>query len=176
VFLDRDGVLNRIVERGGQAASPRTIDELVVLPGAAAALDKLGALGFLRFAVSNQPDVARGLMDAATLDALWARLRAELELEDVCACCHDDADNCACRKPRPGMIRSLAQQWQVNLATSFMIGDTWRDIRAGRAAGCRTILLRRAYSGDAAADYEVQSLEEAVALIEAICSSEVLAV
>jgi D-glycero-D-manno-heptose 1,7-bisphosphate phosphatase len=175
VFLDRDGVLNRIVERMGQAVSPRSADEFLIEPGAAAALDKLRALGFLRFAVSNQPDVSRGLMSSETLDALWARLRAELELEDIRTCCHDDADNCACRKPKPGMLLSLAQQWRVELGSSFMIGDTWRDIGCGRAAGCRTILLRRPYSGDAEADHEVDSLDEAVTLIEAI-NSEVVTV
>jgi D-glycero-D-manno-heptose 1,7-bisphosphate phosphatase len=176
VFLDRDGVLNRIVERNGQAASPRSAEDLEVIPTAAEALDRLRALGFLRFAVSNQPDVARGLMTADAVTKMWEKLRAQLDLDDIRTCCHDNSDDCACRKPNAGMLLSLAGEWRVDLASSFMIGDSWRDVAAGRAAGCRTILLRRHYSGDTAADHEVDTLAEAVTLIESICSNEAVTV
>lgn len=165
VFLDRDGVLNAIVPRDGRPGSPRRFDELVVVEGAGRAVERLRAAGWLAFIVTNQPDIARGLMPQAELDAIMAAIRDEIEVDDAVVCPHDDADGCACRKPRPGMLLSLAERWGVDPARSYMIGDTERDMGAARAAGCRGILLRRGYNADARADARVETLDEAVTLI-----------
>ena len=100
VFLDRDGVLNRIVWRDGKAASPRTVDELVIEPEAPAALAAMKDAGFKLFVVTNQPDVRRGLMAKSALEAIHLALRDALQVDDVAVCEHDNADDCACRKPQ----------------------------------------------------------------------------
>jgi D-glycero-D-manno-heptose 1,7-bisphosphate phosphatase len=90
-----------------------------------------------------------------------------LPLDDVRVCYHTDADQCECRKPRPGMLLQAAADWQIDLRSSFMIGDRWRDIDAGRAAGCRTILVGGGYAEQAAAGFDIQvrSLREAARYI-----------
>jgi D-glycero-D-manno-heptose 1,7-bisphosphate phosphatase len=141
VFLDRDGVLNAAVARGGRPHPPASAAELVVLPGVPEALARLRAAGFLLVVCTNQPDVARGAATLASVEAIHARLRAALPLDDVRCCLHDDADGCACRKPAPGLLLAAARDWGVDLARSYMVGDRWRDVAAGAAAGCRTVFV-----------------------------------
>jgi D-glycero-D-manno-heptose 1,7-bisphosphate phosphatase len=165
VFLDRDGVLNRVVWRDGKAASPRTLDELVIEPEAPAALASLKAAGFKLFVVTNQPDVRRGLMAKSALDAIHGALRDALPVDEVAVCDHDNADDCACRKPRPGMLLDLARRHDLDLSASIMVGDQDRDIACGRAAGCATVLLARPYNSGAGADHVVKTLPQAMSVI-----------
>jgi D-glycero-D-manno-heptose 1,7-bisphosphate phosphatase len=158
VFLDRDGVLNEVVMRQDRVESPRALDEFRIVPDAAAAVARLKAAGLPVLVVTNQPDVARGLLSRADLDAMLDRLRTEVGIDDALACPHDDADRCECRKPLPGLLAALARRWDVALERSFMVGDTWRDMDAGRTAGCRTVLLRTSYNGDAHGDAVAGSL------------------
>ncbi len=146
VFLDRDGVLNEPVVRDGRPHPPGSIEELVVCDGAAAALRALRDEGFALLVVTNQPDVARGVTPRSAVDAINARLRAELPVDDVLVCAHDDADACDCRKPKPGLLRAGARLHGVDLTRSYLVGDRWRDIEAGAAAGCRTVLVDRGYA------------------------------
>lgn len=161
VFFDRDGVLNEVVEREGEPGSPRALSELVVTPGAADVIHRLRAAGLRAFVITNQPDIARGRVSAAAADAIMAAVLSVLPLDDALVCPHDDADGCACRKPQPGMIERLAARWGVDAHASWVVGDRWRDVEAGRAAGCRTVLLRRAYNAGVGADAVVENLEEA---------------
>jgi len=165
VFLDRDGVLNSVVMRDGKPASPRSLAEFVLEPGVEEALRPLDAAGFLLFAVTNQPDVRRGLLDAAVLESMSAQLQATLPLREVLACRHDDRDACDCRKPKPGMLTELAGRWQIDLGRSFMIGDQDRDMACGRAAGCKTIQLEKDYNHGIAADWRVPDLAAATAVV-----------
>jgi len=165
VFLDRDGVLNRVVWRDGKAASPRTLDELVVEPEAPAALAALKDAGFKLFVVTNQPDVRRGLMAKSALDAIHGALRDALPVDEVAVCEHDNADDCACRKPRPGMLLDLARRHDLDLSASVMVGDQDRDIACGQAAGCATVLLARQYNSGAGADHVVETLSQAMSVI-----------
>ena len=167
VFLDRDGVLNANLVRDGKPFAPRRIEDFRLLPGVEDAVRRLKAAGFLAIVVTNQPDVAAGLTPRATVDAMHARLRAILPLDDIKVCWHRDVDACACRKPKPGMLLEAAAEHDVDLAASYMIGDRWRDIDAGRAAGCTTILVDHGLVQEQPArpDFKVSSLEEAVALI-----------
>jgi D-glycero-D-manno-heptose 1,7-bisphosphate phosphatase len=145
VFLDRDGVLTRVRVRGGLPYSALSLDEFRILPQAARALAALRAAGFLLLVVTNQPEVARGNLRRGVLRAMHARLRRELPLHDIYVCLHDDGDGCACRKPKPGLLTAAAQAWNVDLRRSFMVGDRWRDIAAGRAADCRTVYVDGGY-------------------------------
>jgi D-glycero-D-manno-heptose 1,7-bisphosphate phosphatase len=160
VFLDRDGVLNRVVWRGGKPASPRHVGELAIEPEAPAALAALRAAGLLLFAVTNQPDIRRGLMAPADLDAIHARLADALPLDEIAVCVHDDRDACDCRKPKPGMLLDLARRWNIDLRRSWMIGDQDRDIACARAAGCAGLLIARDYNTGAGADLVGASLAE----------------
>jgi D-glycero-D-manno-heptose 1,7-bisphosphate phosphatase len=169
VFLDRDGVLNRALERDGKPYPPRNPEELEILPGVPEALALLKARGFLLIVVTNQPDVARGTLPRELLDAIHARLTAELPLDDIFICPHDDADACACRKPKPGLLLEAASKHGIDLASSFMVGDRWRDIDAGHAAGCTPILIDYQYrerppAREPAA--RVRSLLDAVRIME----------
>jgi D-glycero-D-manno-heptose 1,7-bisphosphate phosphatase len=146
VFLDRDGVLNAAVVKDGKPYPPDSAAEMQILPGVRDATDRLHAAGFVLVVVTNQPDVARGKQTAAEVDAIHAKLRAELPaLDAVYSCTHDDADHCECRKPKPGMLVTAATQLGISLSDSFMVGDRWRDIEAGDAAGCRSLFIDRDY-------------------------------
>lgn len=154
-------MLNEIIVRDGVIGSPRHPGELRVVAGAVSAADRLRQAGYRIFVVTNQPDVARGVLSTDDLTTMMNRLRDQIGFDDFRACTHDDADACDCRKPKPGMLRVLAKGWDIDLARSWMIGDTWKDIEAGQAAGCRTILLRRGYNTDVTADIAVDDLGEA---------------
>jgi D-glycero-D-manno-heptose 1,7-bisphosphate phosphatase len=141
VFLDRDGVINRPIVRDGKPYPPSRLEDLEVLPGVKEALARLRDAGFRVVVVTNQPDIARGTQRRDVVDAMHSRLRADLPIDEFRMCPHDDRDGCDCRKPSSGMIESAAHDSRLDLAGSFMIGDRWRDIEAGRRAGCTTILI-----------------------------------
>jgi D-glycero-D-manno-heptose 1,7-bisphosphate phosphatase len=146
VFLDRDGVLNESIVHNGRPYPPASLAELKLFPDASPALARLKTAGFLLLVVTNQPDVARGRQSREIVDAMHARMAAALPIDDFFVCWHDDADRCDCRKPLPGLLYSAADRYEVDLRGSFLIGDRWRDIDAGTAAGCRTVLIDRQYN------------------------------
>jgi len=165
VFLDRDGVINRAMVREGKPYPPATLEELQILPDAAAALADLKQRGFLLLVVTNQPDVARGQQRREMVEQINRALASALPLDEVLVCYHSDHDACQCRKPQPGLFVQAAVDWEIDLARSFVIGDRWRDIDAGYNAGCMTVLIDYAYEERAPAhqpDVRVKSLREAV--------------
>jgi D-glycero-D-manno-heptose 1,7-bisphosphate phosphatase len=145
VFLDRDGVLNEVIIRDDKPYPPRDLTELVITRGALAALEALKREGLLLIVVTNQPDVARGAVRRVDIDKINAQLLAILPLDAIEVCEHDDNAQCDCRKPKPGMILRARDKFYIGLAGSFMVGDRWRDIEAGRRAGCRTVLIGDGY-------------------------------
>ncbi len=164
VFLDRDGVLNRaFIHDDGMSHPPASSDELEILPGVAEACMALRQAGFLLIVVTNQPDVARGTQRRHVVEAMSDALRRQMSIDDIRVCYHDDSDDCACRKPRPGLLLEAASVWGIDLPSSFMVGDRWKDIEAGRRAGCRTVLIRRGYSETERCnpDFQATSLREA---------------
>jgi D-glycero-D-manno-heptose 1,7-bisphosphate phosphatase len=164
VFLDRDGVINRAYWRDGVSRPPSALETLEILPGVEDALRRLRLAGYRLIVVTNQPDVARGTLTRETVDAMHDRLLSVLSLDEIRVCYHDDADACACRKPRPGLLTMGAP---VNFAASVMVGDRWRDIEAGRNAGCATVLVgdHRQESLPHEPDVRVSSLAEAATWI-----------
>jgi D-glycero-D-manno-heptose 1,7-bisphosphate phosphatase len=167
VFLDRDGVLNEAIIRNGKPYPPRDLSELVITHRARAALEELKCEGFLLIVVTNQPDIARGRANRADVEKINAQLAASLPLDAIEVCEHDDKKQCYCRKPRPGMILRAREKLGADLAGSFMVGDRWRDIEAGRRAGCRTILIGDGYGETfpSAPTIKLASLPEAAAWI-----------
>ncbi|MGE3839986.1 MAG: D-glycero-alpha-D-manno-heptose-1,7-bisphosphate 7-phosphatase [Vicinamibacterales bacterium] len=156
-------MINRPIVREGRPHAPVRFDELEILPGVPAALDRLRAAGFRLVVVTNQPEVARGTLPADVLRAMHQHLLESLPLDDVRACTHDDRDACSCRKPQPGLLLDAANDENLSLASSFMVGDRWRDVEAGRRAGCRTIFIDWGYHERPpdAPDATVASLAEA---------------
>jgi D-glycero-D-manno-heptose 1,7-bisphosphate phosphatase len=146
VFIDRDGVLSKALVRDGKPYAPATLAEFEIDPSAGASLERLRSAGYLLIVVTNQPEVGRGNVARSTVDAMHHLLRETLPLDDVLVCYHRDADGCNCRKPRPGLLLDAAERFGIGLPSSFMVGDRWRDIDAGAAAGCRTVLIDHAYS------------------------------
>jgi D-glycero-D-manno-heptose 1,7-bisphosphate phosphatase len=123
----------------------------------------LRSAGFHLIVVSNQPDVARGTQTRACVEQINARLQDQLPLDEFRICYHDDADNCDCRKPRPGLLLQAARELHIDLAASFMVGDRWRDIEAGHLAGCKTLFVDHGYDEPQPKhpDARVKSLAEA---------------
>lgn len=164
VFLDRDGVINEAVVREGRPYPPASASEVVVVRGAEESLARLKQQSFLLIVVTNQPDVARGTTTKKQVDEINQLLFTQLPLNDFFVCFHDNSDNCACRKPKAGLLLEAAAKHDIDLNASFMIGDRWRDIEAGSTAGCRTVLIDRCYnerSANIKPDMCVHSLSEA---------------
>lgn len=143
VFLDRDGVLNRAVSRAGKPFVPSSLAELEILPGVPEALAKLRTADFLLIIVTNQPDVRRGLISLESVESIHTFMREHFPLDEIRVCYHVNEDRCACRKPLPGMIYAAAVEREIDLSRSYMVGDRWRDVGAGTAAGCTTILVNK---------------------------------
>lgn len=167
LFLDRDGILNEVVRRGEVVSSPRDLDEWHFLEESVQLVETARRLGFLTVVVTNQPDVERGHMSRETLDQLHRLLLTRLPLDHIEVCpSGDNADRR--RKPNPGMLLDAAAALDIDLARSFFLGDSHKDVLAGRAAGVATILLRTDYNQAVEADHVVANLGQAAALLEEV--------
>ena len=167
VFLDRDGVLNRAVMSNGKPYPPRSIAEVEILPGVSESLELLKEKGFVLIVVSNQPDVARGKISMESVEEINTYLEERLPVDRFIMCYHDNSDECDCRKPHAGMLFAGGHEFDVDLERSFMIGDRWRDIEAGIAAGCRTIFIDYGYNEKSPRVYNFRALStyEAISTI-----------
>jgi D-glycero-D-manno-heptose 1,7-bisphosphate phosphatase len=145
VFLDRDGVINGAVVRKGKPYPPDRLEDLRVLPGVPGILARLRAAGFLNVVVTNQPDVATGKQRREVVELMHAFLLSSLPLDAVKVCYHTDSDGCQCRKPGPGMLLEAAAELGIDLPASYMVGDRWRDVGAGQAAGCKCFYIDYGY-------------------------------
>src|SRR5690349_11538931 len=125
VFIDRDGVINRTFVRDGVSYPPYTLAEFEILPGVAEALDRLAALNLPLIGVTNQPDVARGSQTKAVIESFHDLLMKQLPLTAIYSCYHDTPDKCECRKPKAGMMLQAAREHDLDLPSSYMIGDRW---------------------------------------------------
>lgn len=164
-FLDRDGVINCKSPEGQYVTR---WEELRFLPDVANAIARLNRAGFRVIVVSNQRCVAKGLMTAADIDAIHERMCSDLEaagatIDGVYYCPHEKRPPCGCRKPAPGMLLSAAREHQIDLAASWMIGDSDVDVGAGRNAGCKTARVTRNHKAvNGSADVVADSLLDAI--------------
>jgi D-glycero-D-manno-heptose 1,7-bisphosphate phosphatase len=194
VFLDRDGVINRMVlhPEFGIVDSPANPEQMVLLPGVGRAVAELKHLGLPVIVVSNQPGIAKGKFTRALLEAMERKMFADIErdggrLDAVYNCLHHpDAiieelrKRCECRKPKPGLLRQAAREHTLDLKRSFMVGDGVTDILAGQAVGATTLLVsqRKCYNCESLAehyarpDYLVSDLREAAYVIRALESGD----
>jgi D,D-heptose 1,7-bisphosphate phosphatase len=175
VFLDRDGV---ITEDPPHYA--HRLDQLRIIPGSAEAIQRLNVHNFRVIVISNQSGVARGYYQEEDVKIFNDRMDFLLEKEgahiDAIYYCphHPDAIierykiDCDCRKPKPGMILDAAQKYSIDIQNSFVVGDKWSDIIAGRAAGSRTVLVLTGHGKDeyqdamGSADFIASDLYDAV--------------
>lgn len=168
VFLDRDGVLNHPIVRGGRPYPPSRVEEFQLYHDAADGCARLKAAQFILVVITNQPDVGRGTLDRATVEATHAMIQAGLPALDRIEVCYHAGESygepCECRKPRPGMILRAAAELGINLSASYVIGDRWRDIDCARAAHCRAIFIDHGYHEPlrAAPDFTVTNFTNAV--------------
>ena len=169
VFLDRDGVINRALEREGRPYPPTSLAEFEILPDVPAALAKLKAAGYLLIVATNQPDVGRGTLRQEVVDQIHTRLSLQLPVDRVEVCFHPGKglSECDCRKPKPGMLLHAARELDIDLAHSWMVGDRWRDVDCGHAAGCKTIFIDRGYAEELRQkpDFSARNLGEAADII-----------
>lgn len=137
------------------------------MEGVSETLAGLSARGYLLLVITNQPDVARGTTARHTVEAFHRKLLDELPIAHVYSCFHDDSDGCGCRKPKPGMIFQARDEYGIDLAASWVVGDRFRDIEAGQAAGCRTVYVRHDYAEQPARghDHEAARLSDLLAWI-----------
>ena len=143
VFLDRDGVINRKLPEGQYVTR---WDQVKFFPQCAQAVKRMRDAGFLTVVVTNQRVVAKGLLSEPALELLhqricWELFKGEKGFDAIYYCPHEENPPCECRKPRPGMLLKAAQDHGIDLANSWMIGDSEADVLAGKTVGCRTIRI-----------------------------------
>jgi histidinol-phosphate phosphatase family protein len=170
-FLDRDGVINRKAPQGQYITR---WEEFEILPHVAEAISKLNAAGWLVVIITNQRCVAKALISEQELDQLHQRMLSAFadhgaHIDAIYSCPHELNEQCACRKPAPGMLLKAANELSIDLGQSWMVGDSNIDIEAGRAAGCCTILVQdKQRDEQMQAGHCVQDLRAAVNAILAI--------
>jgi len=168
VFLDRDGVINRPVVREGKPYPPATVAEFALLPGVEEACARLKESGWLLIVATNQPDVGRGTQRREEVEAMHTAMCTRLPIDRV-EVCYDPGQGqpSEFRKPAPGMLLRAAHELEIDLARSWMIGDRWRDVDCGAAAGCRTIFIDYGYDEKLRAQpgFRAGSLLEAAAIV-----------
>ena len=168
VFLDRDGVLNRAIVYDGKPYPPSRLDDLEILPGSIISLAKLADLGYVLIGVTNQPDVARGTQSRELVESLNAVVQTRLQINEILVCYHDELDQCNCRKPKPGLILQAAEKYGLDLSRSWMVGDRWKDIAAGQAAGLKTIFVDYHYVETYKGNYADYIIEDTLYLADII--------
>lgn len=142
IILDRDGVIN--VESDAYIKAP---DEWVPIPGSLKAIARLTRAGHSVVIMTNQSGIGRGFFSVETLNQIHAKLSASLSvlgghIEKIYYCPHHPNDNCICRKPKPGMLKQIQQDFNVDLKDCLLIGDSWRDMQAAQAAQCPCWLVK----------------------------------
>lgn len=167
VFLDRDGVINKVIIVDRRPYPPRNKRDVELIDGVPEALQRLRDAGFLLIVVTNQPDVARGNLSKKAVHEINGSLLEMLPIDEFQVCFHDDSDRCKCRKPAAGSLLDSAEKYGIDLGLSYMIGDRWRDIEAGRKAGCKTFFIDYGYDEKRPSefDYLVAGLPEATKII-----------
>jgi len=142
VFLDRDGVINKSIIVDGKPYPPKNYDEFEILPGVKKALLMLKKAGFLLIVVTNQPDVGDKKQKKEIVESFHEYLLKNFPI-DFIEVCYDR--NSSCYKPKTKLFENAANKFNINFSKSYMIGDRWRDIEAGKNVGCITFFIDYGY-------------------------------
>ena len=146
IFLDRDGVINKAIIRDGLPYSPKGKDDFAALEGVGEALSIIYESNIVPVVITNQPDVSRGIVTRELIEWQHSRLREKFGIQHFYTCYHDDSESCECRKPKIGLITEASRQLDIDLKGSFLVGDRWKDIRAGQKAGCLCFFIDYQYA------------------------------
>jgi len=160
VFLDRDGIINRAIIKNNIPYSPRKLSEFTLNTDIKPVIEVIKKHGYIVIVVTNQPDVARGLLKESILQRMHTIIRKNLPIDDIYYCPHDDLDKCTCRKPKPGMLFEAGKKWGIDLKKSYYIGDQARDVLTAYSAGCIPIILDYPYNRDVKESLRINRLEE----------------
>lgn len=168
IFFDRDGVILKAVVMDGKPRPPHSSAEYKalsgVMSGAKETVEAVKRAGFLAILISNQPDIAYGVISKAE----WKRIQnqiADIPFDDVFVCFHRRDEGCDCMKPKPGMLLAAAKKWKIDLSQSFVVGDTKDDAVAAQSAGCRSVILAAPYNSELTSDFRLHSLAELSAIL-----------
>jgi D-glycero-D-manno-heptose 1,7-bisphosphate phosphatase len=143
IFFDKDGTLNYSVFWKDKYRAPRKVSETFFYKGLTEKFQILNELDFLIFLVTNQPDISNGDIDTINYSGIVNHIKKNFDIVEVATCVHPSKQQCLCRKPSPKMLFDLSSKHNIELKNSWMIGDRISDIKAGKLAGCKTILIRR---------------------------------
>ena len=169
IFFDRDGVI--IENRKSQINSPLSIRKFEDIKLVYGIQDIVSWLSnkFLIIIISNQPDIARGLLSRPELDKINSYLKKEIKIDDIFCCLHDDKDNCECRKPKVGLINMALKKYPIDLSHSYLIGDRWKDMKTALNAGCKSIFLDYKYEESKKVkfnyDYKIENIAQIKGII-----------
>lgn len=173
IFFDRDGVVNHTIDRGDNCivdgkkvrfTAPWTYDEFKVKEGVEEIINQLKELGFLIILTTNQPDIAYKNLSLEDHNSIMADIN-KFSFDDIFVCTHGREDNCVCKKPKSGMLLEAAKKHNIDLESSFMIGDTINDVLSGESVGCKTILLNYEYNKGVECDHRIHNLMDIVRII-----------
>jgi D-glycero-D-manno-heptose 1,7-bisphosphate phosphatase len=162
VFIERDGILNEAKAGPRHQITPLVLEEYRVNTKVKGLIRALKSNGFVLIVTTNQPGLSRGYQSRRELDRMHELLRRTFPLDDILICPHDEADQCPCRKPRPGLFIEAAFKWHLNLDHSFVISDKWQDAEAARTAGCTSLLLQSPWIGQGHHDFVLPDLKSIV--------------
>jgi D-glycero-D-manno-heptose 1,7-bisphosphate phosphatase len=171
IFLDRDGTLNQQVIRDGKPYPPQSLAEFELFPDVPAACAKLASAGYVLVVATNQPDVGRGTQSREVVESMHSRLQQlvpQISRIEVCYAPGRPGDKPdPRRKPEPGMLLDAAKALGLDLKSSWMIGDRWRDVDCGIRAGVRTVFIDFGYTEElhSPPDFKVKSFGEAARII-----------
>ena len=166
IFFDRDGVLNEVVDRGYnffvqgkkvRFTAPFNYSEFHLKSGLFELLEAIGKLGYLRILATNQPDIAYGTMTPMEHERIMTEVK-KLPLDDIYICPHGRNDGCLCKKPLPGMLLDAAKKWEIDLSSSYLVGDTKSDLEAAKAAGVRSVIVSDGRNYDLKPEVRIENL------------------
>ena len=167
VFLDRDGVVNKAKIINGKPYPPKSKSEVEIFDDVISSVNRLKSKGFEIVVITNQPDIARKKTKLTTVLEIHEYIREKSTISNFFICPHDDVDECECRKPKIGLLVQAAQEFNIDLNGSHLVGDRWKDIKAGQDAGCTCYFINNQYSEKYPhlPYFEVKSLSDATNII-----------
>ena len=162
IFVDRDGVLNNL----GLKKTIYYPTQFIIADGVKETLPILQSYGYKTIVITNQPEIARGTLTLTQLDEIHKEMSENLNIDDIFTCPHDDSDNCRCRKPEVGLLTSAAKKYNLDLTECYMVGDRNSDIRAGKNAGCTTIIIDKMYNQSVSADHRISEFSQILGIVD----------
>lgn len=165
VFIERDGFLIHRIEDRGFERPPRRLTEMQMNEAILPFLQSFARGGLLIIVTTNQPDIARGEILRKELEAMHVKLQSRFPIDQLLFCPHDEADECACRKPRTGQFLEAAFQHRLDISHSYTLSDQWQDAAAAEALGMTSIMIESKRNGNGHRDFMLQTIEDATAKI-----------